>query len=176
MTPDPLSLVPLDVWQVVGQSTVCLALGLLVSRRLADRPARAHCALLAELAVALLPWQPLAWVARRRLALYCEFAADDWALAAGRSAPDYAAALLALGGSPARPIQLGAGGFLKIRLRRILRARHALYPRLGRSWALAAVGVAVLLATGLALAQDRPGRPDSFLTQPHALAQRTPLP
>jgi beta-lactamase regulating signal transducer with metallopeptidase domain len=136
-------------------------------------------ALFAELAVALLPWQPLAWVARRRLALYCEFAADDWALAAGRSAPDYAVALLALGVSPARPVQpglLGAGGFLKIRLRRILRARRAIYPRLGRSWAVAAVGLTVLLAMGLALAQDRPGRPDSYLTKPHALAQRTPLP
>jgi hypothetical protein len=132
MTPDPWSLVPLGVWQVLGQSTVCLALGLLVSRRLADRPA-----------------------------------------------PDYAEALLALGVGPVRPVQpglLGAGGFLKARLRRILKAPRAIRPRPGRSWVAAAAGLALLLATGLALAQDRPGRPDSFMTQPHPLTPRTPLP
>jgi beta-lactamase regulating signal transducer with metallopeptidase domain len=136
-------------------------------------------ALLAELVVAILPWQPLAWEARRRLALYCEYAADDWALAAGRSAPDYAAALLALGVGPSRRVQpglLGAGGFLPARLRRILRGPRAIHPQLGRSWTVVAVGLTLLLTTGLALAQDHAGRPDSFVTQPHPVASRMPLP
>ena len=37
-------------------------------------------ALVAELLTCLLPWQPLAWVVRARMADLSELACDDWAL------------------------------------------------------------------------------------------------
>jgi len=40
--------------------------------------------LIAEVVVALLPVQPLAWWARRRLGQLCERACDDWVLASGQ--------------------------------------------------------------------------------------------
>jgi hypothetical protein len=60
-------------------------------------------ALWAEVVVIALPWQPLAWHARRRLAFLREQACDDWVLAAGGEATDYAESLLNLvpQGSPA---------------------------------------------------------------------------
>lgn len=53
-------------------------------------------ALWAEVLVIALPWQPLAWRSRRRLAFLREQACDDWVLAAGGEAVDYAESLLQL--------------------------------------------------------------------------------
>src|SRR5438445_5285379 len=52
--------------------------------------------LIAEVVVALLPVQPLAWWARRRLAHLCERACDDWVLASGQYPVHYAESLLGL--------------------------------------------------------------------------------
>jgi len=52
--------------------------------------------LLAELMVCLLPWQPLAWWARQRLAALSEEACDDWVIACGQQATGYARTLLGL--------------------------------------------------------------------------------
>ena len=45
---------------------------------------------------ALVPWQPLAWWAKRRLEQASEQACDDWTIASGHEAADYAEALLNL--------------------------------------------------------------------------------
>ena len=52
--------------------------------------------LLGELACGLLPWNPLAWWARARLSGLSELACDDWVIASGQSATDYAESLLGL--------------------------------------------------------------------------------
>ncbi|MEJ7638850.1 MAG: M56 family metallopeptidase [Singulisphaera sp.] len=47
-------------------------------------------------ACCLLPWNPLAWWARARLGGLSELACDDWVIASGQSATDYAESLLGL--------------------------------------------------------------------------------
>ena len=49
---------------------------------------------LSELAVCLLPWQPLMWWARQRLVTLSEHACDDWVVACGYQETDYAESLL----------------------------------------------------------------------------------
>jgi beta-lactamase regulating signal transducer with metallopeptidase domain len=114
--------------------------------------------LLAEVLTALLPWQPLLWWARDRLARLSEQACDDWALAGGRIGVDYAEALLAL--VPQRPTALlptvvGKEKAMKERIRRIVRDRGG-NPRIGLRWAAAVSILAVLTVVGVAVAQRRP--------------------
>jgi beta-lactamase regulating signal transducer with metallopeptidase domain len=140
-------------------------------------------ALAAELVVVLLPWQPLAWLARRELGLYGECACDDWALAAGTPEEDYAAALLALwkalAAAPRRPrLLLAATGHLGARLRRMLHDRRRSAAGLRRSWVAAAAALAVLTALGLALAQARRASEDTIRVRrpPAGGVIRHPLP
>ncbi len=49
-----------------------------------------------EILVCVLPWSPLAWWARTRLAQLGELACDDWVLACGSTGTEYAASLLEL--------------------------------------------------------------------------------
>ena len=49
--------------------------------------------LITELAVVLLPWQPLIWILRREFATASEEACDDWAVFSGAEPVDYAATL-----------------------------------------------------------------------------------
>lgn len=116
--------------------------------------------LLASLAVALLPWHPLAWRARRRLEQCADEACDRWVVAGGVSADVYADLLLAF--APRRGTLCLAfaarRGDLATRLRRLLDAREC-DPRAGR--AFAALGAAAVLAgaAATALAQDRAAAP-----------------
>jgi len=112
--------------------------------------------LLGEALVAAMPWNPLAWAARRRLNELAERACDAWALSSGEAPADYAESLLGL--VPARvgllaPGMAGPGG-LRRRVRAILGRPAA--PTMGRRW----VAVSGVLAFGavatLALAQRRP--------------------
>jgi beta-lactamase regulating signal transducer with metallopeptidase domain len=110
-----------------------------------------------HLLVALLPWQPLAWWARRRLGQLCERACDDWVLASGRSAVRYAESLLGLLPQRRPGLALNAVGSrsgLTTRIVHIL-ARRRREPVPGRRWtALASAATAAVLA-GVALAQVR---------------------
>jgi beta-lactamase regulating signal transducer with metallopeptidase domain len=113
---------------------------------------------LAEVLTALLPWQPLLWWAKDRLARLSEQACDDWALAGGQIGVDYAEALLAL--VPQRPMALlptvaGKEKAMKERIRRIVRDSGG-NPRIGLRWAAAVSVLAVLAAVGVAVAQRRP--------------------
>lgn len=121
-------------------------------------------ALLAEVAVALLAWHPLAWWARRRLSLYAEFACDDAVLLGGTPVEDYADALLSLASPPA--LGLPAAGHLSCRVRRLV-TLHEVHP-VGRCrrWLLAVGGVTLTLSVALALLQARPGSKDDPLRQP----------
>jgi beta-lactamase regulating signal transducer with metallopeptidase domain/protocatechuate 3,4-dioxygenase beta subunit len=107
-------------------------------------------ALAAELVCCLIPWQPLAWWAKRRLEQASEQACDDWAVAAGHSATDYAETLLGLIAQPGSPLQLAAlrrKSGLGDRIRHILTQRVP-RPRLGRGWTFVIViGTAAITGT-----------------------------
>jgi beta-lactamase regulating signal transducer with metallopeptidase domain len=114
--------------------------------------------LVGEVLACVLPWHPLAWWARARLAALSELACDDWVLASGRSPVDYADALLGL--LPQRrpallPAAVSSRGGLVGRVRHILDG-HRPAPDAGRAWSALAVGALALIATATALAQARP--------------------
>ena len=116
--------------------------------------------LLAEVATCLLPWNPLAWWARKRLGELSELACDDWVIASGGSPADYAESLLGLVPQGRRALALAAvsrRGSLVERVGRILEDRRRL-PAAGLAWT-AIAALATALAAGItALAQ--PQRPD----------------
>ena len=112
-------------------------------------------ALAAEVVCCLLPWQPLAWRAKRRLEQASEQACDDWAVASGHSAADYAETLLGLVAQTGSSLQLAA---LRRRWGLAARIHHILSqrvprPRLGRLWGAAIVGIATLSIGAAALCQ-----------------------
>ena len=119
---------------------------------------RDHLASLAgELAMCLLPWNPLAWIANRRLRDLGEQACDSWAIASGASPTTYAETLLSLIPQPRLVLAPAACNGPKAIARRI---RHILdgqqRPDLGRRWiVLAALATAVFVA-GSAVAHRRP--------------------
>jgi len=114
--------------------------------------------LMAELVVAFLPVQPLAWWARRRLAQLCERACDDWVLASGQSPVHYAESLLGLLPQQRPVLTLAAVRSkkgLKHRIRHILKKQQC-NPAVSRAWTALATLMTAFLAVGLALVQERP--------------------
>lgn len=114
-------------------------------------------ALAGEVLVCILPWHPLAWAARARLAQLAELACDDWVLAAGTPASDYAEALLGLTPQRLTPAlaAVSSHGGLRSRLLRIL-SDHRPEPTAGRRWTIAACLGMAGAASIVALAQARP--------------------
>ena len=114
--------------------------------------------LFSELLVCALPWHPLAWWAKHRLGQLSELACDDWVLATGLPATDYAESLLGLVPQWRAPVALTAVSSrrgLFGRVRHILDERRS-SPVVGRRWACLSGAVMVLTAAALALAQSRP--------------------
>jgi beta-lactamase regulating signal transducer with metallopeptidase domain len=121
--------------------------------------------LFTELMVCLLPWQPLAWWTRRRLAALSEQACDDWVIASGQRATGYARTLLSLtaqGQAAFLPGVVAGRHGLAGRIRRILEDRCA-NPHPGLRWTLATVVLAGCVSLGIAFAQTRPA-PQSLPT------------
>jgi len=122
-----------------------------------------HLASLAsEILTCLIPWQPLAWLCRSRMADLSELACDDWALAHARSVspPDYAETLLSLAENGRRPLILAAvsrRSGLGARVRHILKETEPM-PRTGTFWSLSILALSLGLITLLALAQTRQAR------------------
>lgn len=117
-----------------------------------------HIASLAgELLVCVLPWNPLAWWARTRLAQLAELACDDWVLACGSEGTEYVASLLELvprRGPALALAALSSRGGLVGRVRHILDERRS-SPTVGKGWALLAFTFTLLVSSALALAQAR---------------------
>ena len=129
--------------------------------------------LLAELAACLLPWNPLIWLAKKRLVRLSEQACDDWVLEAGRPAPDYAESLLDL--LPQKQMAfvstvVSSERGLAARVRRILHSRRP-NPRTGLLWGLAVTIIAASTALTAAFAQTRPPK----ATAPENPANRAKL-
>jgi len=117
--------------------------------------------LLAELVVCALPWNPLLWLSRRRLVSLTEQACDDWVVASGQPAEDYAEALL--GFQPQSrmafvPAVVHSKMGVAARVRRILNDACG-NPRTGTKWALGVTVLVTCVAVGLAFAQTRPAEP-----------------
>ena len=113
-------------------------------------------ALAAELASRLVPWNPLGWIARARLAALAERACDDWAVHAAADPCAYAETLLSLAPSRGPRLALSAVSSrrgLAGRIRRILAAPRA--PGLGRAWAVAAAALAASATVSTALIRER---------------------
>lgn len=130
----------------------------IVCHELAHYRRRDHiCDLTAEILLSLLPWHPLMWWAKRRLARLSEQACDDWVLSCGREGTEYAEGLLSF--QTHRQQALFAPGIatsskgLARRVHRILANRQG-NPRIGRRWSFCVGGLAVFLAVGLSLAQE----------------------
>ncbi len=117
---------------------------------------RDHFASLAgEILVCVLPWNPLAWWARARLAQLAELACDDWVLACGSEGTDYAASLLELVPQRGHALALAAVSSrcgLAGRMKHILGDRRS-SPTIGTGWAVLALACTLLASSALALAQ-----------------------
>jgi beta-lactamase regulating signal transducer with metallopeptidase domain/protocatechuate 3,4-dioxygenase beta subunit len=114
-------------------------------------------ALAGQLLVCVLPWNPLAWWTRSRMAQLAELACDDWVLATGTPGAEYAESLLELvpqrAASPALAAVSSRSGLVQ-RIRHVL-ADGPSSPIAGRRWSLAVVALTCLAASALALAQSR---------------------
>jgi beta-lactamase regulating signal transducer with metallopeptidase domain len=114
--------------------------------------------LCADLVVIAVPWQPLAWNVRRRLALCREQACDDWVLTVGVDATDYAESLLRLVPQNVPAVGLSAldgPKSLQLRLDHLFSVVDV-SPRVGKPRFAAAVLVALAAVVGVALAQQKP--------------------
>jgi 5-hydroxyisourate hydrolase-like protein (transthyretin family)/protocatechuate 3,4-dioxygenase beta subunit len=113
---------------------------------------------LGEVLVCALPWHPLAWWARHRSTQLSELACDDWVLATGLPATEYADLLLRLipqrRGSMALAAVSSRRGLFG-RLRQILDERQR-SPVVGVRWTCLSLAAMVLAASAMALAQTRP--------------------
>lgn len=113
--------------------------------------------LVVELAICVLPWQPLLWWARRRLAHLSERACDLWVVASGESRTSFAESLIQL--LPQRtPVSalpaVSNTHSLRRRVRYLLsEASHD--PHSGRCWNCALVAVVLSLVSMMALAQQQ---------------------
>jgi beta-lactamase regulating signal transducer with metallopeptidase domain len=140
-----------------------------LSHELAHWSRRDHLAALAgEVFTCILPWHLLAWWAKGRMAQLAELACDDWVLASGQGAADYAATLLDLapqGRAPLVPAAVSTRGGLVGRIHRILAdVRHE--PRAGRRWTALAVTATMLAAAATALVQSRPSAVAAVQAEP----------
>ncbi len=121
-----------------------------------------HLASLAgELLVCAFPWNPLAWIARRRLAAESERACDRYVIATGEEPARYVEALLSLctgrraAVTSLAPSAVGARRALARRLRGILDLQRDTRHRAGRTFRLAGTAIALAASTGIALAHPR---------------------
>jgi polysaccharide export outer membrane protein len=111
--------------------------------------------LAAEIAMVLLPWQPLLWLLRRGYLRYSEEACDDWAVVAGADPIEFASLLLDLLRTK-HPLLLGAtimNTDVKPRIRRLLSLSKMPCPSTGWLARAAITFVACITIVGVALAQ-----------------------
>jgi protein involved in polysaccharide export with SLBB domain len=110
-----------------------------------------------EVAVVLLPWQPLMWLLRREFLHHAEEACDDWAVAAGADPVALASILADFVPSIPRP-HLGAAIMTtdaKTRILRLLALRETPRPRTPRVKFVAVLVAATIVGAGVALAQPK---------------------
>jgi beta-lactamase regulating signal transducer with metallopeptidase domain len=127
----------------------------------------AHCmrrdhisGLIAEMLACLLCWNPLSWLAKKRLIRLGEQACDDWVVAGEQPIENYARSLLDF--KPQKqaaflPGVVHSNKGVAARVHRILGDSHH-NPRAGVKWALVSSTVVAFLSVGIAFAQTRPAQ------------------
>ncbi len=109
--------------------------------------------LLAVIVCVAFPWNPLAWWSRNALGRYSEQACDDWAVAYGQDAIDYAETLLTLFPQGKHVFSLPAVGHRNNIERRILRIMNqtTVTPLTNWKWSVSAclAAIALLLTTSI---------------------------
>jgi beta-lactamase regulating signal transducer with metallopeptidase domain len=125
--------------------------------------------LFADIGVALLWWNPAAWLLRRELVRQSEFVCDDRVASAGRSPIEFASSLLALRREALIPRipATSLGGrrpWLKARVSRLVQLDELPSPTFGAAWTATALLVTAFMIAFLAFAQVRtaPRPEDSF--------------
>lgn len=113
--------------------------------------------LLGELAVVLLPWQPVLWLLRRAYHRACDEACDDWAVSAGADPLSLASTLTRWVPRKAPMLAVGVIGSSNVRARvlRLLSLRGRPRHRLSRVGRFGSMTFALVLAAGVAAAQVR---------------------
>ena len=114
--------------------------------------------LLGELAMCVLPWHPLSWLANRRLRDLSEHSCDTWVLASGASPTNYAETLLAMMPQTRMilaPAAVNGGHSVVRRIRRILDRRPS-EPQPPRRWTTTCALATVLIVGTVAMAHRRP--------------------
>jgi beta-lactamase regulating signal transducer with metallopeptidase domain len=126
--------------------------------------------LIAEMLTCALPWHPLAWLAKNRLGQLSELACDDWVLATGLPATEYAETLLGL-----VPERRGALALTAVSSRRGLFGRiihildeRRISPVVGTGWACLSAAAMLLAASVVALAQSRGEQSKDQVPEPKA--------
>jgi len=112
--------------------------------------------LLMEVALVLLPWQPLVRLLRGEHRQACEEACDDWALSAGADPVELASVLTEWIPSEANLAVLGIGNgtsSVRKRIERLLKVSSPPQPRLGGGWLLGSVSTAACVLCFLTLLQ-----------------------
>jgi beta-lactamase regulating signal transducer with metallopeptidase domain len=167
--PNPVALIPDDA---IDQ-TESTDWELIFIHELAHVRRRDHwAAVFADIAVALYFWNPVVWWARQRLSRESEFACDDCVANSGKSAVEFAQALLALRREALMPripaaYLAGSGSWLKARVNRLLQTNQQPAASFGRAWLTGALSVACTVVLALALVQTRQApRPEDSFARP----------
>ncbi len=119
--------------------------------------------MIAEMIVCILSWNPLMWLAKKRLVRLGEQACDDWVVAGGQPVENYARSLLNF--KPQKqaafvPAVVNSKKGVAVRIRRILKYSCG-NPRTGLLWASTASIMVTCIAVGIAFAQTRPVKPEA---------------
>ena len=120
--------------------------------------------LIAEIAVCIVPWQPLLWIAKKRLEYLSEQACDNWVASSQRSVANYAESLLGLTPQKRTAFMVPIASSKKTLVSRINRILVADYgnPRVGFLWTLGLATLAACMCMAVAFAQTRPRRAETI--------------
>ncbi|MCH8837390.1 MAG: hypothetical protein IIA60_06260, partial [Candidatus Marinimicrobia bacterium] len=142
----------------------------------------AHCmrrdhisGLIAETLASILWWNPLAWLAKKRLIRLGEYACDDWVVAGEQPVENYARSLLNFKPQKQAAFLPGVVRSKKgvaARVHRILEDNRR-NPRAGVKWALASGFVVASLSVGMTFAQTRPAEPQDETQAPTETVEST---
>jgi TPR repeat protein/beta-lactamase regulating signal transducer with metallopeptidase domain len=113
--------------------------------------------LFGQLAVCLVPWQPLLWIAIRQLDRLAELACDDWATEENPAPEQYAQTLVNLVATKEMRLAIpiaSNGSLLTRRVERILAGRQD-RPWCGKRWCMLAVVAGLLIGCNMALTQPK---------------------
>jgi protein involved in polysaccharide export with SLBB domain/beta-lactamase regulating signal transducer with metallopeptidase domain len=112
--------------------------------------------LVVEVAVVVVPWQPIVWLLRHDFRVACEEACDDWAIAAGADPVEFASTLLDFVPQAGSLLVLGMSESVvatRGRILRLLAMQGVPRPKLNLVAGIAGWLVAIALAVLLALMQ-----------------------